>query len=266
MRYLGIVALIIVCAACNQIWGTNRLQYDHDGAHGNGSDGATYGGDPVDGGGVSKGGAEGLITKLSAADGGAAAAGGAGGAAEGGAGGAGAASAFGNGGAGGSGTGGSGSSADCGNGLLEYKERCDDGNLDDGDGCNANCELEGYPEACGLEPRIVLTPEGIAITSSTLGGQTTGGSTCSSDAAADHYYAIVSPYPDKAVFNVTGDFDVSFAVREHCSADVPEYICLNGSNAATGDAYQFTTDEEVWVMVTGEGVAGGNYVLTIRYQ
>lgn len=32
--------------------------------------------------------------------------------------------------------------AECGNGIIEYGESCDDGNLEDGDGCSSNCELE----------------------------------------------------------------------------------------------------------------------------
>ena len=33
----------------------------------------------------------------------------------------------------------------CGNGVLEGTETCDDGNLDNGDGCDVNCT----PTACG---------------------------------------------------------------------------------------------------------------------
>ncbi len=36
----------------------------------------------------------------------------------------------------------------CGNGVLEEDEECDDGNVTDGDGCDANCEIEVDP-ACG---------------------------------------------------------------------------------------------------------------------
>jgi len=34
----------------------------------------------------------------------------------------------------------------CGNGSLDSGEECDDGNLEDGDGCSASCELECEPE------------------------------------------------------------------------------------------------------------------------
>ena len=47
--------------------------------------------------------------------------------------------------------------AECGNGFVEGDEQCDDGNLDDGDGCSAQCLIP-----CGLEwsaTQIPLTPE-----------------------------------------------------------------------------------------------------------
>ena len=45
----------------------------------------------------------------------------------------------------------------CGDGLLAYGESCDDGNLDEGDGCNADCEVElgwgcEYPNDCTFIP------------------------------------------------------------------------------------------------------------------
>jgi len=36
----------------------------------------------------------------------------------------------------------------CGNGVLEHGEACDDGNLEDGDGCSAACTVETTSEAC----------------------------------------------------------------------------------------------------------------------
>ena len=35
---------------------------------------------------------------------------------------------------------------ECGNGILEFRERCDDGNVQPGDGCDANCKFESV---CG---------------------------------------------------------------------------------------------------------------------
>ena len=69
----------------------------------------------------------------------------------------------------------------CGNGVVEGGEECDDGNLVDGDGCDASCSLDGVTsdgcgngivegsEECddgnatpgdGCEPECTLTPEG----------------------------------------------------------------------------------------------------------
>ncbi|MBU3918404.1 DUF4215 domain-containing protein [Patescibacteria group bacterium] len=35
----------------------------------------------------------------------------------------------------------------CGNAMIESGERCDDGNVISGDGCNSNCQIEGGPVA-----------------------------------------------------------------------------------------------------------------------
>jgi cysteine-rich repeat protein len=37
----------------------------------------------------------------------------------------------------------------CGDGLMTGSEACDDGNTLAGDGCSANCLIEGGPEYCG---------------------------------------------------------------------------------------------------------------------
>jgi len=36
----------------------------------------------------------------------------------------------------------------CGNGVVEPPETCDDGNLVDGDGCSALCQVENLPPDC----------------------------------------------------------------------------------------------------------------------
>lgn len=43
----------------------------------------------------------------------------------------------------------------CGNGVIEKHndEECDDGNLNDGDGCNNECKLESIFN-CKLEPSL----------------------------------------------------------------------------------------------------------------
>lgn len=49
--------------------------------------------------------------------------------------------------------------ARCGNGIEDLTERCDDGNLDDGDGCSMGCAYEPLSTvATPLERRVVLRP------------------------------------------------------------------------------------------------------------
>jgi cysteine-rich repeat protein len=47
----------------------------------------------------------------------------------------------------------------CGDGILDPFEECDDGNTDDGDGCDADCELEEG----GTEPGILPTLASIQL-------------------------------------------------------------------------------------------------------
>ena len=44
----------------------------------------------------------------------------------------------------------------CGDGIVEaFAEACDDGNLEDGDGCSASCEVEvGQGFSCNGEPSV----------------------------------------------------------------------------------------------------------------
>jgi cysteine-rich repeat protein len=46
----------------------------------------------------------------------------------------------------------------CGNGILERNEECDDGNLDEGDGCNSACGIEIEPEEV-VPAAIIPEPE-----------------------------------------------------------------------------------------------------------
>jgi cysteine-rich repeat protein len=47
--------------------------------------------------------------------------------------------------------------ANCGNGVLEPGEQCDDGNITDGDGCDALCRVSGCGDNCVCSPRRDVT-------------------------------------------------------------------------------------------------------------
>lgn len=58
----------------------------------------------------------------------------------------------------------------CGDGKVCASEECDDGNVADGDGCNASCELEpggevcaGVPERAGMEVIAVRVAQGLDL-------------------------------------------------------------------------------------------------------
>ena len=49
----------------------------------------------------------------------------------------------------------------CGNGILETAEQCDDGNLFDTDGCNAQCQVVAPPKPAAppLVAQVIPLPE-----------------------------------------------------------------------------------------------------------
>ncbi len=47
---------------------------------------------------------------------------------------------------------------DCGNGVKEGDEECDDGNKDDGDGCNANCRVEHFNKGDVIFTELMIAP------------------------------------------------------------------------------------------------------------
>lgn len=51
----------------------------------------------------------------------------------------------------------------CGDGLIAGSERCDDGNLDEGDGCSENCTLEpGFAcDVAGESCRETVCQDGV---------------------------------------------------------------------------------------------------------
>jgi cysteine-rich repeat protein len=65
----------------------------------------------------------------------------------------------------------------CGNGIIQGSEQCDDGNLEPGDGCDANCRIE---PGCDCEG----TPPGVS-TCDCSGPSTTGMATTGADTTGD---------------------------------------------------------------------------------
>jgi cysteine-rich repeat protein len=109
--------------------------------------------------------------------------------------------------------------SDCGNSTIDLLEQCDDGNMTDGDGCSATCQME-VPPVCGDE--VIETPEQCDD------GNITDGDGCSATCQME-----VSPICGDYVIetpeqcddgNVTGG-DGCSAV---CETEAPvEYIVIN---------------------------------------
>ncbi|MEO8177696.1 MAG: DUF4215 domain-containing protein [Deltaproteobacteria bacterium] len=129
--------------------------------------------------------------------------------------------------------------AECGDGLRFTGEACDDGNLQNGDGCSDTCEIEsGF--ICPDQGGTGATGDSFVlpvIYRDFVGTDTSGvGQTPSAAAAAARTAAGVRQHPDFNVFQGTG---VLGAVQPQLGADgLPLFAC--GNAAAAGCAAVLT--------------------------
>ena len=90
----------------------------------------------------------------------------------------------------------------CGNGIKEGTEECDDGNNDDGDGCSANCTIEGI---CVAKPDVMQVLD--------RSGSIDSGELATLKTAALAFVVALNPQPDGAhmgqsSFATIGSFDL----------------------------------------------------------
>lgn len=130
----------------------------------------------------------------------------------------------------------------CGDGVAQYPEQCDDGNVAAGDGCSASCQLEGGDPGVGKCPGIGYPFTGSAAGPKTVsfGGDvsllsnTMGTFGCSSIAGgADQAYAI-TPSIDGALTAVltAGYAEAALHVRRECFSSTTEVDCAMQPEAA----------------------------------
>jgi len=171
------------------------------------------------------------------------------------------------------------SGAGCGNGVVEPGERCDDGNLNEGDGCSPDCELElqGHGgTSCSQAPRLMLAPIGdhdLAAVAYGLGYIGTDSFTNSCDVhSGDEVYEVV--LTDTGSLRVillpnANDCDPDVAVRgpgnAACSAPAAELECSD--NGGTGDVEMIELwslqPDSYFIIVNGFQESPHGYVLEV---
>ena len=128
----------------------------------------------------------------------------------------------------------------CGNGLLDGNEQCDDGNVADGDGCSATCQLEPRPAAgtCPGDP-LTLVDRGDGTRAATIAGTTVGASNkfsgCGSASASapDVVYAVTPDVDGLLTANVKGAFNTIVYVQSSCTDSASRVACSYNANATT---------------------------------
>jgi cysteine-rich repeat protein len=127
----------------------------------------------------------------------------------------------GSGGAGGAGgMGGAAGMADpaCGDTILNPSEQCDDGNLEDGDGCSIECIIEPGETCPGS--KVMLSPAGLTVTGDTAAASHDAvsiGCATAGSAARDYVYAVVPQVGGTLVATLSSAFTKSLYVRRECN-------------------------------------------------
>lgn len=177
----------------------------------------------------------------------------------------------------------------CGDGVLNGTEGCDDGNAQNGDGCNVDCHTEqpGPADVCDGDEITFDADDAAQVTGFTAGFKDDYAGTCSSATGGkDHVYTFVAPVTGTLQADVgktaagddacvvdpygTGCFDRVLYVREGTCADGTELGCsddpLDGA-AIESVSVPVTAGQTYFVFVDGYDGAFysyGTYVLNLK--
>lgn len=152
----------------------------------------------------------------------------------------------------------------CGNGVLETPEACDDGNLDGGDGCAADCTLEAPPAGIDTCPGAAIALAGPAegpmtfhTTASTSSLSASVKSCTNTKERKDAVYTFVAPYDGYLTAKAKGDFNTVLDLRTAC---VLESASTTAGSVACGRADGGDGEESIAAPVT----AGTTYYLVVE--
>jgi len=158
----------------------------------------------------------------------------------------------------------------CGNGILEFGEQCDDGNLTNGDGCNSICKLEGAA-VCG---------NGVVNIGETCDdGNTASGDGCSNLCLVETGYGCVggpsvcSPVCGNGIITLPEQCDDGNLVNgdgcsSACITEIVGSVCGNGILQAGEqcDDGNLTNGDGCSSICATEGGGGGGYVTPYSYH
>ena len=139
----------------------------------------------------------------------------------------------------------------CGDGVVDAPERCDDSNLEPGDGCSVECQIEGDVCAAPIVPQwdgaagayvwngnlAAFFPDYPASCADTRG-------------KADGVASFTAPHDGRFYATVTGSGDpVLFAVKGGCASTEAQVACSDADRPANQETIEFELEEGEFVYV-----------------
>lgn len=171
------------------------------------------------------------------------------------------------------------SPAVCGNGVIDYGEKCDDGNRDRGDGCDENCQLEATPsrnscspspggealQLTGNPPSAKVKHGNVNLTSSYTA---VSGTACYAAGGKDAVYYVMPAIDGRLVAKLKANYDASIYARSTSCASTTaasQLACSNSQPAGGEEVVSFAVSKQTpyWLIVDTQDGKDGLYDLEV---
>ena len=163
----------------------------------------------------------------------------------------------------------------CGNGVIDFGEKCDDGNTTRGDGCDENCQLETAPtrNACpgeqllltGNPPSAKVTHGNVNLSSSYTAAT---GTACYVSSSKDAVYQVTPAIDGRLVAKMKANYDASIYARtSSCTSSTAanQLACSNSQPAGGEEVISFPVTKQTpyWLIVETHDGQHGIYDLEV---
>ena len=151
----------------------------------------------------------------------------------------------------------------CGDGTAEGPEQCDDGNITDGDGCDANCQVE-LAFYCSNAPAAQATNNG-----NTIGGTNAFDASCTGVGAPERIYTYLPSQNGMLTLTLNSAADLGLYVRSDCADEATEIDCVDAEFGGTPETLQVPVTANVPVTIFVDGYVAsesGPYTLTVAFM
>ncbi len=156
----------------------------------------------------------------------------------------------------------------CGDSTVDPEEACDDGNQSSGDGCSAECAIDGEQTAAQLCPgtEVHVWEDLVSITNSTDANPNNQKANCGGGGGRDAIYQIV-PHRTGTLQAVVKSsiFDTVIYARSSACTPGTELACSNKIKGNGDESITFPIQNGVpiWVVVDGYKYGQGQFTLEL---